>query len=260
MAPRISGSATRGFANASSYDTHRPSYPPEAVDDLLAKLQVRGSTNARIVEVGAGTGKFSQLLAARGEKYDIIAVEPHEEMRRHCEAKKLDRVQVVDGVAIDLPVESQSVDAVIVAQVDNAPWTWEPRTAWEATMKNIVWSYDDQHPRFRHENWRQVFDKQLSSTPFTIQSADPLFSLPLGEGSVEFVYYLHPDAIWKRFQSLSQIAVLEGEELTSVKDKVFAAMAEDNIERKDNNELPLHGRVVYTWTSSVPGAPLKNSG
>lgn len=80
-------------------------------------------------------------------------------------------------------------------------------------MKDIVWSYDDQHPRFRHEKWRQVFENQVSSTPFTIQAADPLFSLPLGEDSAEFIYWLSPDAIWDRFHSLSQIAVLEGDEL-----------------------------------------------
>ncbi|KAI4169130.1 MAG: hypothetical protein LQ343_005924 [Gyalolechia ehrenbergii] len=236
---KISGSAIKGFANASSYDAHRPSYPSETVDDLLAKLQVRGIKNACIVDLGAGTGKFSQLLAARDEHFDIMAVEPHEEMRKECAAKKLDGVKVVD---------------------DNAPKSWQPRTTWEATMKDIMWSYDDQHPRFRHEQWRQVFDRQLSSNPFTIQAADPLFSLPLGEKSVEFVYWLHPEAIWDRFRSLSQIAVLEGGELSSVKDKIFAAMNASSVEKNGNGDLPLHGRVFYAWTSAIPGAPLKNGG
>ena len=80
-------------------------------------------------------------------------------------------------------------------------------------MKDITWSFDDDHPRFRHEQWQQVFEKQLRSTPFSIQSADPLFSLPLGEDFVNFTYWLSPEAVWKRYHSLSQIAVLEGEEL-----------------------------------------------
>lgn len=161
---------------------------------------------------------------------------------------------------------------------DNAPKSWEPRTTWEAAMKDIIWSYDDKYPRFRHEQWRQVFDKQLSSNPFTIQVADPLFSLPLGENSVDFVYWLRPQAIWYRFRSLSQIAVLEGRELSvsyfleaipfqglnrrpqSVEDTVFAAMSTSSVERNDDGCLPLHGRIVYAWTSAVPGAPLKNGG
>ena len=80
-------------------------------------------------------------------------------------------------------------------------------------MKDIMWSFDDTQPRFRHEKWREVFDKQLSSTPFSIQLADPMFSLPLGENSEKFTYWLTPEAVWDRFRSLSQISVLAGQEL-----------------------------------------------
>ena len=80
-------------------------------------------------------------------------------------------------------------------------------------MKDIMWSFEDQHPRFRHETWKEVFDKQLSTTPFTIQFADPLFSLPLGEDSVKFTYWLTREAVWERFHSISYIAVLEGQVL-----------------------------------------------
>ena len=78
-------------------------------------------------------------------------------------------------------------------------------------MKDITWSFDDSQPRFRHERWREVFEEQLSSTPFSIQSADPLFSLPLGENSEQFTYWLSPEAVWERYHSLSQISVLQGD-------------------------------------------------
>ena len=86
--------------------------------------------------------------------------------------------------------------------------SWNASTAWEAKVKAITWRLDDQQPRFRHEQWKLVFEKQLSSTPFTIQAADPLFSLPLGEEAVKFTYWMSKDAIWKRYSTLSQIAVL----------------------------------------------------
>ncbi|KAL8843629.1 MAG: hypothetical protein Q9170_000133 [Blastenia crenularia] len=232
MAPKTADPATKGFAKASLYDTHRPSYPPEVVDDLLSQLQVKGIKNALIIDLGAGTGKFSQLLATRDEDYDIVAVEPHEEMRKACMAKKLDRVKVVDGVANDMPVETQSADAVIVAQA----WHW---FATEESLEEIY---------------------RVSSNPFTIQAADPLFSLPLGEDSAEFVDWLRPEAIWDRFRSLSQITILEGEELASVEDKISAAMNAPDIEKNDKGELPLHRRVIYAWTSSIPGASLKSGG
>ena len=93
--------------------------------------------------------------------------------------------------------------------VDNAPQSWKASTAWEAKVKVITWRLDDKHPRFRHEQWKGVFQQQLSTTPFTIQAADPLFSLPLGEESVKFTYWMSKDAIWKRYSTLSQVAVLD---------------------------------------------------
>ncbi|KAI4155393.1 MAG: hypothetical protein LQ341_000185 [Variospora aurantia] len=281
MSSKIPDSATKGFADAASYEKHRPSYPLEVVDDLLAKLQVKGINNACIVDVGAGTGKFTEMLAARDEEYTIIAVEPHEEMRVQCLAKKLKGVKIVDGTGNNMPVPTQSADAVVVAQAwhwqvfsedkllaesimltaqDNAPESWEPRTAWEAMMKATMWSHNDDQPRFRHEKWRQVFEKQVSSSPFTIQTAYPLFSLPLGENSIDIVDWLSPEAIWDRFRSLSQIAVLKGEELEMVRKKVFTAMSAPDVEKNDAGELPLHGRVIYAWSSAVPGAPLKQGG
>ncbi|KAL8918506.1 MAG: hypothetical protein Q9208_007313 [Pyrenodesmia sp. 3 TL-2023] len=129
MTSNIAPSATKGFADASAYDTHRPSYPPEAVEDLLMKLQVKGIENARIIDVGAGTGKFSELLAKRDEKYEVLAVEPHGGMRKECVRKGLRGVKVVDGVANAMPVETQSADAVVVAQ-KNSTESWSLAELW----------------------------------------------------------------------------------------------------------------------------------
>lgn len=77
MAPSIPSASTKGFQNASSYDKHRPSYPPEAVTRFLEHLQVNGVKRARIVDLAAGTGKFTELLVGRDEDFEILAVEPH---------------------------------------------------------------------------------------------------------------------------------------------------------------------------------------
>jgi 16S rRNA A1518/A1519 N6-dimethyltransferase RsmA/KsgA/DIM1 with predicted DNA glycosylase/AP lyase activity len=86
-----------GFKDASAYDRHRPTYPTEAVQKLLKNLNVADQFNARIVEVGAGTGKFTELLTKRKEEYDIIAIEPHTEMRDGLVTKKLGDQVVVKG-------------------------------------------------------------------------------------------------------------------------------------------------------------------
>ena len=118
MTHSVPMASTVGFRNDSFYDQHRPSYPAEAVDSLLKHLQVHGVDGARVVDLAAGTGKFTRLLADRNERYEIIAVEPHEEMRMELQMKKLAGVSVLRGDASDMSgIENQSIDAVIANQV-----------------------------------------------------------------------------------------------------------------------------------------------
>lgn len=80
MASSTPSVSTKGFQNASSYDKHRPSYPPKAVTRFLEHLQINGVKKARIVDLAAGTGKFTELLVGRDEDFEILAVEPHSGM------------------------------------------------------------------------------------------------------------------------------------------------------------------------------------
>ena len=57
---------------ADLYDRHRPTYPPELVDDLIADADI--PAGGRALEVGAGTGKATELFAARGVA--VLAIEP----------------------------------------------------------------------------------------------------------------------------------------------------------------------------------------
>lgn len=115
--PTIDRAAVTGFHNGALYDAHRPSYPPEVVDGLLTELGIAGRQGARVVEVAAGTGKFTVPLAARPEGFEIRAVEPLASMRDQLAAKGISNVEVLEGSATSLPVEDGWGDAVIVAQV-----------------------------------------------------------------------------------------------------------------------------------------------
>jgi SAM-dependent methyltransferase len=57
---------------ADLYDTYRPSYPAELIDNIvnLSGIQPYGE----ILEVGSGTGKATRLFAQRG--YSILCLEP----------------------------------------------------------------------------------------------------------------------------------------------------------------------------------------
>lgn len=82
----------------------------------MNELGVENQPNARIVDLGSGTGKFTELLVARPEKFEVVAVEPHEGMRGALLKKNLG-IRVVDGNAGDIPLEHEWGDALIAAQV-----------------------------------------------------------------------------------------------------------------------------------------------
>jgi SAM-dependent methyltransferase len=92
---------------ASLYDEIRPSYPPEAARWIL------GEAPLRVVDLGAGTGKFSRVLAALG--HEVIAVEPDPGMRAVLEEAS-PGVTAVAGSAESMPLRSESVDALVAAQ------------------------------------------------------------------------------------------------------------------------------------------------
>ena len=118
MASLIPSASVKGFQDGSRYDQHRPSYPLKAVESLLKHLQVAGLEGGRIMDLAAGTGKFTELLASRQESFEIIAVEPHDSMRVELEKKGMSGVKALKGEANNMRgVESQSVDVVIAAQV-----------------------------------------------------------------------------------------------------------------------------------------------
>lgn len=281
--------AQKGFFKAEAYNTYRPGYHGEAVTQFLQVLEIEGKTGAKVLEVGAGTGLFTETLANRDEKYEITAVEPHDEMRRELEQKMLSSVRVVKGTGESMEdIENESFDAVVVAQAFhwmanmnalkelsrvlkprgvlgmiwniedyNAPRDWPCEDKWADVLKQLLWSLDDGHKRFRHMQWKQVFDEQGGSNPISIHTADPLFSLPVGEDTVAFENWLPKDLVWKRYQTLSQIANLEPDELADV-EKTFRKAVDDPDTRTDEQgRVAVHGKTYFAWTSKIPDAPVQ---
>jgi SAM-dependent methyltransferase len=106
---------------AELYDRARPSYPAAAIDDVLNFGRIH--TPATVLEVGAGTGKATRLLAERG--LSVVALEPSAEMaalaRRNCAEHP--SVQIVHS-DFERYRPSEPVAAVVSAQA----WHWvDPR-------------------------------------------------------------------------------------------------------------------------------------
>jgi SAM-dependent methyltransferase len=102
----------QGFDRAArDYDRGRPGYPAAAIELLCDRLGVR--PDRRLLDVGAGTGKLTRELAARGA--EVVAVEPTAGMRRELHAALPD-VEVLAGTAEAVPLPDASVDAITAAQ------------------------------------------------------------------------------------------------------------------------------------------------
>ncbi|MDQ8045426.1 MAG: class I SAM-dependent methyltransferase [Solirubrobacteraceae bacterium] len=96
---------------AAEYEWSRPTYPADAVDWMVP-------AGARVVlDLGAGTGKFTRSLLGRG--LEVIAVEPIAEMRAVIE-EALPEVRALEGSAESIPLPDDSVDVITVAQA----WHW----------------------------------------------------------------------------------------------------------------------------------------
>ncbi|QEO15491.1 class I SAM-dependent methyltransferase [Agromyces intestinalis] len=107
----VTVASARSFGHAASvYHAARPGYPREAVEWLVGDA-------ARILDLGAGTGKLTQALVALDR--EVIAVDPVAEMLEELEVA-VPGVPRILGTAEDIPVEDASVDAVVAGQA----WHW----------------------------------------------------------------------------------------------------------------------------------------
>jgi SAM-dependent methyltransferase len=171
--------AAKGFAKEpQAYVRGRPEYPP-AVDQWLREcLQLRG--NRAVLDLGAGTGKFTKRLLTTGA--NIIAVDPVPEMLAQL-SLALPTVVARSGTAENIPVNDRVIDAVVCAQsfhwfATNAALQeihrvlrpggflgliWNVRDEsldWTAAMTGIMAPFEGDAPRYRSGAWRELFPAQ----------------------------------------------------------------------------------------------------
>jgi SAM-dependent methyltransferase len=91
---------------AEEYERARPGYPAELLDFLPL------DDDAEVLDLGAGTGKLTRVLAARYRR--VVAVEPLDGMRAILE-RVVPSVESRAGTAEAIPLTDGSVDGVFAA-------------------------------------------------------------------------------------------------------------------------------------------------
>jgi len=252
--------AVAGFASVENYAIARPSYPDEVVSYALEQARKSESEKIRVLDLAAGTGKFTSLLAAKPNT-EVAACEPSEgmitQLLAHLKEKQLS-VKVYHGTAQSIPVPDESFESVCVAQAfhwfDNIEsleeisrvlvpggsltclWNLESaREPWVAELRELYEVYDESIPQYRKGTWRNVFKTPKALTLFS-------------PGNSKFFNHSQnttPDKIWLRVLSKSYINVLSADEQNALKRKVEDLLEKYNLNNKQCIEIPLETEV-YT--------------
>jgi SAM-dependent methyltransferase len=237
--------AERGFdTSGERYERGRPDYPDEAVERLLDAL----GRPRRVLDVGAGTGKLTRPLLARGLK--VIAVEPAAAMRRTLTRTAPD-AEVHAARADALPLEDGTVDAVVAGQAfhwfaTRAALAEFARVLTPRGRLGLIWNRRDRtqplqqvlealmaphrkgSPEHGLEEWRAVF---TDDAPFELAAEHELVN----------VQRLDADGLADRVLSVSFMAALPAAQRAQVERRARALAAEP-VELRYVTELFVYAR------------------
>ncbi|MGD9619835.1 MAG: class I SAM-dependent methyltransferase [Mycolicibacterium sp.] len=186
-------------AEAAAYERGRPSYPPEAIDWLLAggdhgAGHRAGQRAVQVLDLGAGTGKLTTRLVERG--LDVIAVDPLPEMLELL-SNSLPDTPALLGTAEEIPLADDSVDAVLVAQA----WHWfDPDRAIKEVARvlrpggrlGLVWNNRDERLGWVKDLGRIIGHE---ADPFSQSVQLPVPFTDAERHQVEWTSYLTPQAL-----------------------------------------------------------------
>ena len=247
---RIHFAADHGYSRAvEHYRRGRPSYPDDAVAFLVQELGIHQDRD--ILELGAGTGKLTELIALSGAR--VTAIEPVAALRDALE-RDCPTVTVLDGTAEAIPLSDGSVDAVVAAQsfhwFDGDSALGEiHRVLREGGTLGLIWNVRDEasdwserltaifdrlagdNPRYRDGRWRGAFERT------------DLFG-PLHHRVAYHLHHVTPEAFMDRVLSVSYVASASQEERDAVRGEVTEMLATDE-------ELAGHDEIVMPYRTDV---------
>ena len=242
--------ATRGYETAGErYERGRPDYPAEAVDRLVAQLGLATRRPARVLDVGAGTGKLTRPLLERG--LEVIAVEPVDGMRATL-TRTAPGADVRAGRAQSLPLDAGEVDGIVAGQAFHwfagaAALSEFSRVLRPDGRLGLIWNRRDldqplqaeigrllaphrrDAPAHASDAWRAAF---TDTSPFAL----------VAERRMQHAQWLDADGLVDRVLSISFIAALTGEQRSAIAARVRELATGESTELRYITELFVYAR------------------
>jgi SAM-dependent methyltransferase len=210
---------------AADYERHRPEYPEEAL--YWAANQVGIEDGARVLDVGAGTGKLTRGLVALG--YEVVAVEPGGPMLDQLR-QAVPEAEALEGSAEGIALADADVDAAFAAQA----FHWFDRERAVPELHRVVrpggglvllWNWWDDRDPLQHELAELI--GYAGHSPFTDEElpAAPWFR-ELGRTVVESADQSSPEALVAMLATTSRFLMADpaegGDWLREVRERALA--------------------------------------
>jgi len=248
--------AASGFERSpQAYHRGRPDYPAEAAERLMDVLSI--DHRSPVLELGAGTGKFTRFLEERAGL--VFASDPSPAMRKDL-GQRTQSAHLFGSRAECIGIADQSVDAVVCAQAfhwfDGDPTLreihrvlspggglgliWNVRDEevdWISDLTAIMDPYSGTAPRYRTGDWRRHLEESSAFTPLRCES---------------FRHTVHCDRamVRDRIGSISFIACLSDLEHTRVLNQVDHLLKTHPLTR-DRTEYDFPYRTDLFWCTKT---------
>ncbi|MGN6378730.1 MAG: class I SAM-dependent methyltransferase [Gaiellales bacterium] len=229
-AGHVSHRVARGFgAVADAYDRGRSGYAPEAIARLETELEL--SPGMRVLDLGAGTGKLTAMLAPSGA--ELVAVEPDPRMRERLQ-RALPGATALDGSAEAIPLADGAVQAVVAGSAFH--WFDHPRALREihrvlthGGRLALLWNpTDDPASPWWDDVYRELQRSTDTQSHASREWAGTLTQDGLFDGVREWwfpwVAEMTTEQVLDRVMSISYVAALDPAQRDPLLDRVRAVL------------------------------------
>jgi SAM-dependent methyltransferase len=196
---------------AADYERYRPDYPEEALRWAGERLGL--GAGARVLDLGAGTGKLTRGLVALG--FEAVAVEPGAPMLDQLR-RAVPEAEAYEGPAEAIPLADESVDAAFAGQA----FHWFDRECAVPELHRVIraggglallWNWWDERDPLQAELGRLIgyaghepyLDEELPGKPWFSE---------LGRTVVETAPESSPDALVGYLATASAFLTADAEE------------------------------------------------